>query len=138
MFIRSFAPPSLCRTLSDTVDVCFHPTGQVFWLSRVSPCRTVEYISIIYNIYIYIGRERGGGREGRKGPGKVLHSTGIDFDGLLRPIFPDGKLPSTRKSFSRAGARVAASVGVVFLFHAPCPSRVSARNEGVPVVVGEK
>ena len=54
MFIRSFAPPSLCRTLLDTVDVCFHPTGQVFWLSRVSPCRTVEYISIIYNIYIYI------------------------------------------------------------------------------------
>jgi len=59
MFIRSFAPPSLCRTLLDTVDVCFHPTGQVFWLSRVPPCRTVEYISIISIIYIYIGRERG-------------------------------------------------------------------------------
>jgi len=63
MFIRSFAPPSLCRTLLDTVGVCFHPTGQVFWLSRVPPCRTVEYISIIYIIYIYREREGEGERE---------------------------------------------------------------------------
>ena len=79
MFIRSFAPPSLCRTLSDTVDVCFHPTGQVFWLSRVSPCRTVEYISMLLSIYIYVlshfqkNPNRGLRPRRRKGPGRRRH-----------------------------------------------------------------